>query len=171
MFVTAALLALLAAREPDTGQSQALPTPQADVSCRFRHAVTDIASFDELPEPIVKLTLRRMRGTGNSTTSAEEIAPRGGLFDPDDVVDFNHPLPMRRFIRAGHDGDRWFLAYEHGGISYEKIVVVYAFNGHATPRVVAHYDYDGRWDPDLCQLTDRLLDGLPYRQDRKSDWW
>jgi hypothetical protein len=169
MFVTAAFLALLAGGDPVA--EQAPPTPREDVSCRFQHAVTDIASFDELPEPIVKLTLRRMRGGGSSTTSAEEIAPRGSDFNRTDVIDSDNWVPTRRFIRAGRAGDRWFLSYEHGGVGYAKILVVYAFNGRNAPRVVAHYLYDDHWDGDVCKLTDRLLDGLPLRQENKSDWW
>jgi hypothetical protein len=79
------------------------------------------------------------------------------------------PAPFRRFIRAGHSGDKWFIWYEHGGIAYNRNIVVLAWKpGDALPNLVAHESYSSE---NPCHQTDAILEGPipPYAS--KDEWW
>ena len=138
---------------------------QRDLQCHFRHPVVDIGSFDELPAQISQYTLLQMDPSGARLTSAQEIAPLGQRFNPTDVLD---GLPTRRFIRAGRAGDKWFLWYEHGGLGYAKILVVYSLDGRPAPSVVAH---DAYLNENPCDLIDGILDGSVAPKNLETRWW
>jgi hypothetical protein len=118
------------------------PAPQADLDCKFRHAVIEVDALGKMPKPIADFVLSK---TG-------EMAPRGGFFnDTDSIVGI---APGRRFIRAGHSGDAWFLWYERGGIAYGKQIAVFRLEPRA-PLVIGHYWYEHE---NPCAMTDPLFD-------------
>ena len=79
------------------------------------------------------------------------MADRGGPFNPTDVLTI-HPGFSRRFIRAGETDGRRFVWFEQGGIAYYKQIVLFERNGKSIESRSASSN-------DLCQETDRLLDG------------
>lgn len=125
-----------------------------DLACEFRHPVVEIESVDSFPNP-VRAFLRAKLG---------EMAKRGAYFNATDVI--TQPAPSRRFIRAGRSGDIWFLWYEHGGIAYNRNIVLLAWRrADAAPRLVTIASYAGN----PCSQTDAFLDGrLPAQP---SGWW
>lgn len=72
------------------------------------HRLREVTSLAALPAPV-----RRALGADNR--GLDGMAERGGRFNAGDAV--VEPLPMRRFITAGHDGDTWLVAFEQGGIA------------------------------------------------------
>lgn len=151
----AAMLVLL------TGSARASPpvppTPQADLDCKFRHATVEIDALDKMPKPVADFIRSETDG----------MAPRGDFFNSTDVIVAS--APGRRFIRAGHAGDRWFLFYERGGIVYSKNIAVLSLApGQTNPRLLAHLGYF-REDP--CALTDAVLDGRAVPAALQSPWW
>jgi hypothetical protein len=78
------------------------------------------------------------------------MADRGGAFNATDV--FTKDAQSRRFIRAGETDGRRFVWYEQGGIAYWKQIVLFERSGRSLASRAG-------WNGDLCQETDRLLDG------------
>lgn len=78
------------------------------------------------------------------------MADRGGAFNATDVI--MKPGSSRRFIRAGETDGRRFVWFEQGGIAYYKQIVLFERNGKSVTSRSAGSN-------DLCQETDRLLDG------------
>lgn len=125
-----------------------------DLACKLHHTAIDVASFDALPTPVKDL-LRPKLG---------EMAKRGEFFNATDVIE--RPGPSRRFIRAGHSGDKWFVWYEHGGIAYARNIIVVAWKpGDATARLITISGYSGN----ACAQTDLILDGRIPPQ--TAGWW
>ncbi len=137
----------------------------ADLACRFRHRVEEVASFDRLPAPIAGFVRAKMN-VGTLPTG-EFMAPRGGFFNATDVI--MKPAPGRRFIRAGHSGNRWFLWYEHGGITYSKTIAVLDLSSPGRgARLVALIGY---FSENPCELTDLALDGKGPSKTAQPGWW
>jgi hypothetical protein len=95
-----------------------------------------------LPAPFRAQVDHNIKGMGD----------RGGPFNPTDVLTL-HPGFSRRFIRAGEtDNGRRFVWFEQGGIAYYKQIFLFERNGKSITSRSASSN-------DLCQETDRLLDG------------
>ena len=137
------------------------PTPpDTDLSCTFRHPITEVGDIGELPPSILNAMLARMDPLAREDAKFEWhhlMAPRNGAFNSTDVIVGG--APSRRFIRAGHDGNEWFVWYEHGGIAYSKNIALFHVRlGHNVPIVRAFISY-AQQDP--CVLTDDLIDNKP----------
>jgi hypothetical protein len=119
------LVALLAAA------AAASPPPMAPEASAF--LATDyrpIASLTGLPAPLAAALREELHG--------ESIADRGQSFQVGDVR-LDPPLPDRRFVAAGVAGDRWFVAYEHGGLGHHYHLLLYELDpAHARPRRTFH---------------------------------
>lgn len=120
-----------------------------DLACKFRHDVREVDSFGAMPSAIQDYLKPKFDFDDPHTGG---IAPRDGKWNATDVVMTD--APFRRFIRAGHAGDKWFLWYERGGIAYFKVLAVFG-PGSPSP-VLAHMTSP---TPDLCAATDKALDG------------
>jgi hypothetical protein len=131
--------------------------PGADLRCTFRHPITEVSDIGELPPPILNAMLARIDPVAREDAKFEWhhlMAPKGGAFNSTDVIVGG--APSRRFIRAGHDGNEWFVWYERGGVAYSKNIALFHVRlGHNVPIVRAFISY-AQQDP--CALTDDLLD-------------
>jgi len=131
------------------GRQEIPSAPSEDISCVFHHAVQDVASFDQMPVPIVRIV----------EAHSGALAKRDTYFNHIDVVSpGDEQYPYHRFIRGGRSGERWFLAFESGGYEYEKTVVFFALRGaERPPKVLLHFGY---YDPmNLCEAVDSTLAG------------
>jgi hypothetical protein len=126
----------------------------SDLQCRFRHKISEIDRLEAMPAPILGF-LRAHLSDGAGTPL---MAARGEEFDATDTVSESDHHSARRFIRAGQAGNLWFVWYEHGGLAYQKQIIVFAIAKGAKARVVAHRIYF-RENP--CLLTDDIIDGRP----------
>jgi hypothetical protein len=72
------------------------------------HELREVKSLAALPASV-------RHALGADKPGLEGVAEKGGPFNAGDAV--IEPLPMRRFIVAGHDGDTWLVAFEEGGIA------------------------------------------------------
>jgi hypothetical protein len=135
-----------------------------DLACKFHHGVSEVGSFDAMPPAIVSLVRGKMHA--GDLPNGEIMAPRGGDFNATDVIT-NPKAPGRRFIRAGHAGDIWFLWYEHGGIAYTKNIAVIALKPDG-PHLFAFVEY---FSQNPCVLTDAVLDGKTPAGTAQTDWW
>jgi hypothetical protein len=150
-------LALLCALAMFAGADARADDVSPDLACKFDHAVNDVASFDVLPKPVTDFLRPRLG----------EMAKRGEYFNATDVV--MKPAPSRRFIRAGRSGDKWFLWYEHGGIAYNRNIVVLSWRpGDAAAILIAHTAYSGE---SPCRQTDAILEGHIPPHTGRDDWW
>ena len=113
-------------------------------TCKLAHAATMYDSLKQLP-PLLASALREKIGP---------MADRGEFFNATDVI--IKPGPGRRFIRAGHVRDTWFVWYEQGGIAYFHAIVMFGSDGRGGLEVIR--EYQGSWNDNLCAETDRLLD-------------
>lgn len=72
----------------------------------------------------VPIAIRQQLGT--DAPGLYGVADKNRLFNATDVVD--KPLPMRRFLAAGNDGNAWLVALENGGRGYN--IQVYLFSNN-----------------------------------------
>jgi hypothetical protein len=119
-------------------------TPQDDLACRFRHPVETIDSLRRLPEWLKHYVHMQL----------DPIADRGEPFNSTDVI--VREWPGRRFIRAGHAGEHWFVWYEQGGIAYFKTILMLVPRENGASET-ARRTY---FSDNPCAITDRLLDRL-----------
>ena len=124
--------------------SAALATEQPDgpdFSCKLVHRATMYDTLKTLPAPF----------RAQVDHALGPMADRGGAFNPTDVM--QKGFQSRRFIRAGEINDgRRFAWYEQGGIAYWKQIVLFERSGKKI-------ESRAGWSSDLCQDTDKLLDG------------
>ncbi|WP_395678894.1 hypothetical protein [Inquilinus sp.] len=78
------------------------------------HQLREVTSLAALPASIRQVL-------GANSTGLDGMAEKGQRFNVGDAV--VEPLPMRRFITAGHDGDTWLAAFEQGGIVHSVTAV------------------------------------------------
>jgi hypothetical protein len=78
------------------------------------HQLREVTSLAALPASV-------RRALGADSTGLYGMAEKGQPFNVGDAV--VEPLPMRRFITAGHDGDTWLAAFEQGGIVHSVTAV------------------------------------------------
>jgi hypothetical protein len=135
----------------------------ADLACKMHRDVRDVNAFDAMPPAVVSFVRAKM-GAGKLPND-EIIAARGAAFNATDVI-VGH-APGRRFIRAGHAGNKWFLWYERGGIAYSKSIAIVALDG-GKASLVAHIGYEHE---NPCALTDAALDGKVAVDNGLSNWW
>jgi hypothetical protein len=86
------------------------PVVAADQVC------TPDISWSDIPEKIRSKV---------SKSSGGEVSPRGGPFNPTDVLE--RSVPQARFFGACHAGKRWVVAVERGGRGYH--LELYKFYG------------------------------------------
>jgi hypothetical protein len=95
------------------------------------------------------------------------MAARGAFFNDTDVI--SQPAPMRRFIRAGQYRDQWFLAYETGGIAYNRRVALFEIDRAtmtAKPLGMSYY-----FNSNDCVLIDKMLDGAVSTKSLQDGYW
>ena len=124
------------------GEERLPTTPQADLACAFRHRVETIDSLRALPEWLKRYVHKQF----------DPIADRGEFFNSTDVI--MRDGPGRRFVRAGHAGNFWFVWYEQGGIAYFKTVLLLT----PTERTVLETGRRTYFRENPCTITDDLLD-------------
>lgn len=78
------------------------------------HELREVTSLAALPASV-------RRAIGADKSGLEGVAERGKPFNAGDAV--VEPLPMRRFITAGHGGDTWLVAFEQGGIVHSVTAI------------------------------------------------
>jgi hypothetical protein len=140
-----AVILLLVAAVPVTAQERTPATPTADISCVIHHPIREVSALDQMPSPIVQFI--------ESHTSG--MAERGQFFNDTDMI--AQTAPMRRFIRAGQFRDQWFLAYETGGIVYNRRVALFEIDQVAkTARPLGMHYY---FNSNACVVIDKMLDG------------
>jgi hypothetical protein len=143
--------------------------PVDENACSLAHSVQEFGSLREMPKPIVDDLLPRLRVTPAYLRGGQvepPIAERNEAFNLTDAMDIR--LSFRRFMRAGRFGDLWFIWYEHGGIVYNRNIVLYEFSA-GSPRLLAKLLVFDK----LCAQTDQLLDGKippPRDFDRDLNW-
>jgi hypothetical protein len=155
--------AAVAMAEPPT-------SPDTNLSCTFRHPITEVGDIGELPPSILNAMLARMDPLAREDAKFEWhhlMAPRGGAYSSTDVIVGD--APSRRFIRAGHEGTEWFVWYEHGGVAASKNIALFHERlGHGVPIVRAFISY-AQQDP--CALTDDLMDNkIPTDARAPASW-
>jgi hypothetical protein len=165
------LLIVLTAAYFASGAAIAAPPPTpADLQCKFRHPIEEVSDITEAPAQIQNAMLARMDPAAREDAKFEWrhlMAPRGGDFNATDAKVTGYP--MRRFIRAGHEGVDWFIWYEHGGIVPGKNIALFHLRlGHANPIVRAFVAYN---EEDPCGLTDDLIDNKPTPPGLSNDPW
>ena len=79
--------------------------------------VERVAGLDALPGPVRALLAAQVPG---------EISPKGGPFNPSDVLDGK---PERRLLDAGRTGALYFVLYEHGGIGHHVHLLLVRSDG------------------------------------------
>ena len=144
--IVALAFALLAGCAAGVGQNS------SDLDCKFRHRVREVGSFQKMPAAIQDYLKPKFNFDDPHTGG---IAPKGGKWNATDVV--LEDAPFRRFIRAGHDGGKWFLWWERGGIAYWREQAVFALEGGKVT-VIAHAMLPAT---NPCEATDAILDGRP----------
>ncbi len=133
-----------------TGCASDAGTQPGSLSCKFRQSVQEVNSFEAMPMAVQDNLKPRFNFDDPHTGG---IAPRDGKWNATDVV--MEDAPFRRFIRAGHAGDKWFLWWERGGIAYWREFAVFALAG-GNVIVMAH----GNLPPDNpCVATEAAMDG------------
>jgi hypothetical protein len=138
--VAAGLVALTAAMTLTT-TAGAVP----NTACTLSTPVQEVTSVTQLPAAL--------------RNALPPIAAIGAPFNSTDSV-LDPSLPFRRLIRAGHQGDDWFLWYEHGGLAYYWQVVVARVDGDRMSTLANA----GTVTDMLCAVTDGALAGRvpPY---------
>ena len=139
--------ALLTTETAIAADRTAPPSPTSDFICTFRHPIREVGSVPEMPASIAKRVETRLG----------DLAARGAYYHHTDVFEKGDEGPAHRFIRAGHFGGQWFLAFESGGYAYEKTLVFFALSStYATPKVLLHFSY---YSMNLCEAVDSTLAG------------
>lgn len=133
--------AVVAATATTASPAGAVPNTR----CALSTPVAEVSSVTQLPP-----ALRTLIGP---------VADVGAPFNSGDAVR-DPSLPFRRMIRAGHQGDVWFVWYEHGGIAYFWQAVVARVNGNDVTTLANA----GTITDTLCTLTDGAYAGRvpPY---------
>ena len=164
-----ALVAILSIALTGCAMEDRIPQIQDDLDCRFTHKVQEFSSLREMPKAITDdlfshISDRDLQGFGIPEPPTN-IAERGEAFKGSDAA--TPGLPSRRFIRAGHVSDQWFIWYEHGGIAYNKPIVLWEMGTAAQkPRLITKVL---AWE-NLCAQTDDLIAGkLPPPTDLDHD--
>lgn len=125
--------------------------------------------IEAVPAKIQFAILRRMDSSAREDAKFEwhhVMARRDENFTSTDVVTGDYPL--RRFIRAGHVGNEWFVWFERGGIAYSKNIALFHLRlGRGVPIVRAFVSYATQ---NPCTVTDDLLDGST-RSDLGTGQW
>lgn len=121
-----------------------------DFACKFHHRVQEIGSFAALPAAIQEYLKPKFNFDDPHMGG---IAPKGGKWNASDAV--SEDAPFRRFMRAGHTGNKWFLWWERGGIAYWREFAVFALDGGKVA-VVAHANLPS---DNPCTATEAALDG------------
>lgn len=97
--------------------------------CNLEPPARSFLTLNTLPPPVAKAFLaelpqRDVEGSGR-------LAERDHAFNSSDAVEPG--LPNRRFVQAGHLGERWFVWYQEGGVAPHATVWTYRLqDGNAT---------------------------------------
>jgi hypothetical protein len=113
-FLRPLILSLLLAM---VGSATAHAFPSPVVSCPLTGKDSGpFLTVDQLAPQIVHELQRRF---GNRI----DMAPRDADWQETDVIDLSQPMmSIRRFVQGGHEGDRWYVWYEMGGIGHSPEV-------------------------------------------------
>jgi len=101
-------LAACTAKPVAQRQDSELPEATSSAVSWQGYELREVTSLAALPASV-------RQALGADKPGLEGVAERGKPFNAGDAV--VEPLPMRRFIAAGHDGDTWLVAMEEGGIA------------------------------------------------------
>jgi len=146
-----------------------LPQPTPDASCTFRHPIVEVDSINQVPQNLQNYMLANMDQQAREDAKFEwhiVMAPRGSFFNSTDAI--VPGFPSRRFVRAGHMGQEWFVWYETGGIAYFKNMLLAHVPYRGPPRVRAFLSWRNE---DPCAVTDALLDFRPAPASLGQGWW
>jgi hypothetical protein len=113
-------------------------------------------TVDKVAPPIFHELQRRF---GDPPGNGIDMEARESDWQETDVTFEGDPVhSMRRFIQAGHDGSRWYVWYELGGIGYSIQIAIFDLPaGAQKPVLVIHtVAFDAKT---LCPMTrDHLND-------------
>ena len=150
-----ASVAMASAGDTNAPAQQASP----DAPCTFRHPMVEVDSIERVPWFIQKVMLAHMDPRAREDAKFEwhdVMAPRGAPFNSTDMI--TQGYPMRRFIRAGHWNQEWFVWYEKGGFVYSKNLLLFHARARGVPILRAFLSWRNE---NPCALTDDLLDFRP----------
>jgi hypothetical protein len=92
------------------------------------------------------------------------MAERDQPFQVTDVFVPGPQNPSKRIVRGGRRGNKWFVWYEQGGVSYSWHVAAFEIHANGGLRVLLRGVVpvqwtDDRWVPktDICQGIDQVL--------------
>jgi hypothetical protein len=125
---------LLAMVGPAT--AHAFPSPV--VSCPLTGKDSGpFLTVDQLAPQIVQELQRRFHNPPGDFIDMER---RDAEWQETDVVVGSQPMrSTRRFIQGGHEGTRWYVWYESGGIGYSDDIAIFDLPAGANaPRLVIH---------------------------------
>jgi hypothetical protein len=133
------------------------PLSSAEPVSEFRDADwTLVTTLAEVPKPVREALAARFR-------SHEPIADRGEDFEATDQVS---GAPSKRFVLAGRDDARWFVALEQGGYVHQLVLVLVRVDADAAyvtlvarGRAGRHDDSSAGWRVTLEELRAALADG------------
>jgi hypothetical protein len=85
------------------------------------------------------------------------VAEAGRPFNRTDAIE-DASLPFRRFVRAGHSGNTWFVWLEHGGLAYHYDVFGYSplYGDRGSPKLVLSAEFSG----EPCAAIKAILSGV-----------
>ena len=118
------------------GSALAFPSPNVPCPLPGKDSQTFL-TLDDVATPIVHELQRRFR---NPPGNGIDMDARDKDWQETDVVMGDEPMhSIRRFVQAGHDGSRWYVWYELGGIGYSLQIAIFDLPAGADmPRLVFH---------------------------------
>jgi hypothetical protein len=128
--------------------ARAFPSPETPCPLPGKDSESFI-TLDQISPRILQELQRRFKNPGDGI----DMAPRDNEWQETDATDTSKPpLSFRRFIQAGHEGARWYVWYEMGGIGHSYQIAIFDLSEAAgAPRLVIHSFVD---QPDkLCTQT------------------
>jgi hypothetical protein len=120
----------------DLAPAHAFPSPVVPCPLSGKDSGTFL-TVEQLAPQIVHELQRRFR---NPPGNGIDMAPRDADWQETDVIDGSQPMmSIRRFVQGGHEGDRWYVWYEMGGIGHSYHIAIFDLPaGAGTPRLVIH---------------------------------
>jgi hypothetical protein len=115
----------------------ALAFPSPNVSCPL--SAKDSETFLTLDQVTPQIVRELQRRFGNPPGNGIDMAPRDHDWQVTDVITSEVPLSFRRFVQAGHEGSRWYVWYEMGGMGHSYHIAIFDLpEGAVAPRLLLH---------------------------------